>query len=337
NEFNDFIESSKYSKVFKYRIVLDFQKIIDSVSDKQDICILESWLIDIYYELSAYKSPKFLDIIKVFLFNKRLISFDVNNYPWSVKILDNWYYYNDDILNYYFDSRRCHDCGVSIKKISHNYCSTCTARRSLKKLCAKSNLEKTFKKVETEMFFLEFVNFMLKSQLQFNTVHAVSKLLVHAFLLIEKKINVQRDKKVISFKDNTYWGGINKRWICSTFESYSSLPLTQKDLTTLPAAYGHFVAFVKSKYIISSEEVLPYLKIENKQIVMVASEKNYRGNIEERIYSRPRGYRKLLIDYLEMKSKKIYVLEKKNAVKTLKWKSVSTLFESFFRFIDWLK
>src|SRR5699024_3603684 len=37
-----------------------------------------------------------------------------------------------------------------------------------------------------------------------------------------------------------------------------------------------------------------------------------------------------------MKSKKIYVLEKKNAVKKMEWKTIKKLFGSFFKCIDWL-
>lgn len=335
--FSKFVESSDYSKVFNYRIVLDFQKIIISISNELEKYILESWLSDIYYELSSYKSPIYLDIIKVFLFSKGFLKFDINNYPWCVTILDNWYYYNDDILEYYFDFDKCRDCGITHNDRFHNFCSTCSARRSLKKLCAKSNLKKKFNNIKTETFFLEFVNFMLKSQLQFRTVQDVSKLLVHVFILIEERINFPLGKKIISLDKNFFQEIINTEWIYSTFESYSEQSMTKDELRVLPAAYSHFCAFVKSKYIISPNEVLPHLKIENKRVVMVALEGNEREKIEERINNYPIGFHKLFNEYLEMKSKQIYVLEKKNAVKTLKWKSVSTLFGTFFRFIDWLR
>lgn len=334
--FNDFIESSSFSRIFKYRIVVDFQKVINRLNDTFDSRLSESWLNNVYYDISAYKSPKYLDIIKVFFFSQSLIAFDVNNYPWSVTILDNWYYYNEDILDYYFDDRRCHDCGVFKGKQTHNFCETCTDRRSLKRLCSKSTLEKTFESIEIKNLFLDFVNFMLKSQLQFRTVHDVSNLLVHVFIRMEKLLDSTERNKIISFSGNTLQEKINIKWICSTFESYTQLSMSSTNLRKLPAAYGHFCAFLHSQHILSPDVILPYLRIEGRTVEMFISDKNDRTKIEERILSYPSRFRKLLNYYLEMKSKKIYVLEKKNAVKTLEWKSVTNLFGSFFKCIDWL-
>lgn len=277
-----------------------------------------------------------MDIIRIFFFSRSLIDFDVNNYPWSVTTLDNWYYYNEDILDYYFDNRRCHDCGVYKEKQSHNFCETCTDRRSLKRLCSKSDLKKTFESDEIKNLFLDFVNFMLKSQLKFRTVHDVSKLLVHVFILMEELLNSTERNKIISFSGNTLQEKINFKWICAAFESYTKLSMSRNKLKKLPAAYGHFCAFLHSQHILSSNVIPPYLRIEGKTVEVFMSDKDDRTKIEEQILSYPSGFRNLLNYYLEMKSKKIYVLEKKNAVKTLEWRSVTTLFGSFFKCIDWL-
>src|SRR5699024_8614980 len=201
--FNSFIESSSFSRIFKYRIVVDFQKVIKRLNDTFDSRLSESWLNDVYYDLSAYRSPKYLDIIRIFFFSRILIVFDVNIYPWSVTTLVNCYYYIEDILNYYFVIRSCHDGGVFKDNELLNFFETCTDRRSLKRLCSKSDLKKTFESDEIKNLFLDFVNFMLKSQLKFRTVHDVSKLLVHVFILMEELLNSTERNKIISFSGNT--------------------------------------------------------------------------------------------------------------------------------------
>src|SRR5699024_12186018 len=128
---------------------------------------------------------------------------------------------------------------------------------------------------------------------------------------MEKLLSSTVINKIISFSGNTLQQKINIKWICSTFESYTQLSMSRTNLRKLPAAYGHFCAFLHSQHILSPDVILPYLRIERRTVEMFISDKNERTKIEERILSYPSRIRKINNFYLEMKSKKIYVLEKK--------------------------
>src|SRR5699024_11207935 len=115
----------------------------------------------------------------------------------------------------------------------------------------------------------------------------------------------------ISFSGNTLQEKINIKWICSTFESYTQLSMSSTNLRKLPAAYGHFCAFLHSQHILSPDVILSYLRIEERTVEMFKSDKNDRTKIEERILSYPSRFRKLLNYYLEMKSKRYMYSKKK--------------------------
>src|SRR5699024_6816857 len=98
---------------------------------------------------------------------------------------------------------------------------------------------------------------------------------------------------------------------CSTFESYTQLSMSSTNLRKLPAAYGHFCAFLHSQHILSPDVILPYLRIEGRTVEMFISDKNDRTKIEERILSYLSRFLKLLNYYLQMKKKKKYIPKKK--------------------------
>lgn len=334
-EFDVFLKRAPYSYVFKYRTMVDFQKIIQLISKDFEKKTEESKLREMLLEVSAYKLPKILEIIKIFLFAKKMLQFNINNSPWSHRILENWYYYKEDILDYYFEKTRCRDCGKKLPSLISSFCETCLGRRSLREGTTQSNLEKLFETKIASDFFLEFVNFLSKSHLEFKTINDISRLLIHIFKLIEKQRLLIFEKKLFSLVGQPVNGVVSTQWLETAFSSYSELSLAYTKLVSLQGSYGHFCAFLYDQNLISTKMILPTLKVNNGLVTFEKQEKNERKKIEEKILKCPIGFQKLLFYYLEIKAQKIHVLEKKNAVKTLKWSSTVTLFGRFFHCINW--
>ncbi|SDI41585.1 hypothetical protein SAMN04487975_11678 [Planococcus glaciei] len=336
-DFGKFLEKSSYSYVFIYRALVDFQKIVNQLANRKDYFIDESWLDKKFKEISAYKSKNGLDSIKVFLYSEKLINFDINNSPWASKTLDKWFYYNEDILDYYFDSERCSDCGnETLINQSSSFCGNCLGRRSLKNLTSISNMEKVFKSKEARTIFLDFVDFLLKSQLTFVRIREISEVLLHVFKLKEEPLSKSLNGKIVSLQGDHLQELFNIKWMERAFESYTKFSFSKLKLKLLKASYGHYCAFLIHRSIIPHNTILPALNIKNGVISLSKKKKEERKVIEEKIDMYPNGFHKLLKYYLEIEAKKIFVLEKKNAVKTLKWQSVSQIFRSFFRCLDWL-
>ena len=95
----NFVSKSKFSNVIKYRTVVNFIKVLNQINDLK--LIKEHLIEKIYFEKCAVKSPKILEIIKIYFYSLDLIKFDEVSNPFPNIDIRHTSRYRADILDYF--------------------------------------------------------------------------------------------------------------------------------------------------------------------------------------------------------------------------------------------
>lgn len=328
-----FISKSKFGNVWKYRALIDFKKILHSQNEN---IFSEKIVEDTYYKISRYKSPKTIETIIIFLFSSDCLMLDKSLFPWAKTNLKSSYYYLPTILEYYFDNNRCADCGKDIGKQTHRYCYNCLGRRSLINTCHQIEADGEFINNDVRSLYKSFLNFLFDSRLNYSYIDDLSDIELLIFKQLDSDFKNSTKTKILSISFNSFQEIITPRWIANVFQKLpvASFSKTKKKLVI--AAIGHLVGFFEKEKIIPNGNFSPDVIVENEAIIINLNPTNPYQKIVEKIQEVPKGFRVLLQYYLEIEKNRNEVLEKKNASKSLSWRSINSEFTVFFSLINWL-
>lgn len=328
----EFLEKSTYRNVFKYRALIGFRNVLIH----QDVNMFsEKELEKMYNQSNNYKSLKMLEIIKIFLFSKDMIRFDKPLFLWATTHLENSYYYQSTILDYYFDNNKCSDCGTPLNRKSHHFCDKCLSRHSVVNFCVKVEQDETFKNESVRIFFKSFLNFLFDSRLAYSYIDLIVDIGLLVFQQLDQVIGHERN--ILSFSKNEIQEVITPQWIAETFETIPVSSFSKKKRKLIKTVLGHFVGYLEKENLIPKESFIPEIIVTDENITIIIGEKSDYQKIKEKIENVPEGFQALLFYRLELDKKKNEVLEKKNARKSLRWKSIEKMFRSYFRLINYLE
>lgn len=315
-EIIDFIIKSDFSNTLKNRVVIDFIKVINELEYGKSIS--ETLLHNIYFQKSAIKSIGILEIIKVFLFSKKLITWDLdqqNFYPKNIKPNSR---YEINILDYFYDTSKCTDCGKQLTPMTElNYCYNCIAFRSLFISSSKDFIEENFKSETSKFLYINFMKFLSSLGKTPDTTNDVLRNSIDFINFVEKYIPPQYfvDSGAITKNDNLkvitdtdmYQFNLSENWIEVFNEKFSSN---------------------KKRYFLEFLIQIGILSINNRD--------NFRDKIISKIESLPLKFQKPLHSYLLKEENEIENYKKKNATKDKKWLSVNNKFGEIVNLGKWM-
>ncbi|WP_204319142.1 hypothetical protein [Bacillus cereus] len=333
SEYARFINNSKYGCLWKYRALIDFRKILKNQDSNN---FSEKKLEEAYYQISSYKSPRNLETIQIFLFSKGKIQFDKPLFSWANTHLKNSYYYLPSILEYYFDESKCADCGKAIRKQTHRFCDVCMGRRSLVKFCEKVELERMFKNKNISNLFKSFLNFLFDSRLSHSYIDSISDIEILIFQQLDSDVDNSPTTKILSFTHNILQEIISPQWIARVFEELPVYSFSKTKRKLIIPALGHFVGFLEKEKLIIKGTFSPEINITEESITVSMNRVTTYQKITKKIQDMPKGFQALLEYYLEIEKERNQALERKNATKSLSWKSIEGEFTVFFSLIKWL-
>lgn len=332
-EYIRFIELSNYSNVWKARAILDFNRILEKI-DK--VKISEKELEENYYRMSPYKSPNMFETIKIFLFSKQMILFDIPFLQWMAVPLKNSYYYHPSILEYYFDDSKCLICGSVISSKHQSFCNDCITRKTLANFCKKVELEGTFTNDIARDYFKKFLNFLLASRLSFQRIYQMGSIAITIFQYLDSDINITSSKSIISLNGNIVQEIITPQWVLVTFSKLPISTYSKNKKDTVKPTLEYIIGFLENDEIILRRRFNPEIIVSEESVTVNINSKNSYQKIFEKIQTLPKGFQKLLTKYLEVQKNRNEILVKKNASKSLTWRTIDQEFYTIISLINWL-
>ncbi len=317
-ELIEFIDRSDYCGSQKYRIVTDFIKILNKISCGKSK-VSEKWLNEMYQETSAIKSPGILEIIKVFLFTKEKIIFDdFDQYLYSQDIRSVARFKND-ILDYYFSTCRCHDCGITINSSQQYFCNKCIDYRSL---CNKTNrnyIEKKFMNNSVKELFICYIAYLYSLGREPRTVCDILDDSYELFKYMEIFMPPSlRFEKTVGIKDKTKFNVIDNN----------------------PLYHFKFSDKWLNQFLIefkTNKRVKIFLYFLEKMGLISSIEANSKEQIVNKIKTLNVNYQKPLLLYLESLECEIKNLKNKNATKQKKWITIKNTIYDHVNFCNYIQ
>lgn len=329
-DFYSFIKKSDFSNVWIYRALLSFKHIL-SVNLTQ--YYLESDLDILYEKECFYRSAKTLEIIKIFLFSKKSLYFDVQLLTWTNTDFRKSYFYQDSILDYYFDKKCCNDCGIKISGKNHNFCNSCIERKSYVNFLNEISNNDLFFSEEIEMLYQAYINFLLHGKKSFKHIHYISEISLQFFLYFDKEV---KSKKKISNFDKHLRNLINEKVL---FESFCDIDISNYNNAKrkyLKTSIYHSIGYFEKEKFIKKLDFNVDIKILDNTIFIEKKLNDDLSQVFEKIDTLPKGFRNLLNEYLKNKILKKTILKEKNAVKELKSNSIKSDISSITNFVRWI-
>ncbi|HFR4184050.1 TPA: hypothetical protein ACHVKG_000803 [Bacillus cereus] len=311
----NFVSKSKFSNVIKYRTVVNFIKVLNEINELK--LIKEHLIEKIYFEKCAVKSPKILEIIKIYFYSLDLIEFDEVSNPFPNIDIRHTSRYRADILDYFFDDDRCSDCGEQLTvKSKYSFCYSCVDYRSLYMCVTKDFINENFSKDLAENMYrdyLEYLNQLIVSPCTLN----------EALREAVKFINFTVDYLPNNFSLNNHMKNNNQLLLVHNSDKLFEFHLSEKWLEIFN---GKFKSYKKKHFI-------QYLIILG---LIIENENKPKEKILIKIKKLPIKFQKSLCAFVEKNEQEIDNYRKKNASKEKKWVTVNQYIDSLILFVKWL-
>lgn len=326
--FINFIRKSENTTEWKYRVVLLFERILEDISNKP---IDETCLDNMFNNIKAYKNKKFLEVIKVYLFSKKHIKFEYKYQVLDININD-YFYYKNDIINYYFEEKSCKVCGNQTSG-TNKTCGSCIVRHSLiRYLEKKYNIDwsNDIKKLQ-----IEYMNFLILNKL------SIMNLLQHikySRYIFEQLNNAVIDKKgkILSIDGDELKAIMNPYWLKKIYEGKSSN--SNEEAKFLKIIFNYLVGFMSyNKYINNFDKSIQIEIDKNNNITVNFNKSNIYNNIKDKINSYPSNFHMLLEYFLTILEKQSKNYIEKNSIKSLNIESIYNNFNTVFNLLDYLR
>lgn len=311
---------------WQYKCTNDFRKVLE-IHDTN--IFIEDKLQINYDEISTSKSQFQLNAMVAYLYSKKSIKFSSEPFPWFPRTLNKLAYYNDDILDYFFDSERCSDCGIELKKeYPHGYCNSCMERRSIYNLCENMEQCEWIESKATNQLFREFMAYLSNNLESNGYINDVSRVIMPLFNCLEKEeYKIIDDEQIHKFK---FINHINHSWFTTNFNEISRQ--TKKDKTILNRSIIYLLNFLEMKELYFCYESTE-LRVVDDELKLIDLNEIEKRKIKKKINDIPDNFQKLLIHYLDIEVLRSKNMKKKNAIKGLKWKSIHSNFDVITNFI----
>ncbi|MFJ7950127.1 hypothetical protein ACIQZG_01225 [Lysinibacillus sp. NPDC096418] len=160
-EFIEFIAKSSWKHVLQSRMVIDFIKILSGYTG--NVKIVSSQLEVDYFRKSSIKSPTIIFTIKAFLISKKLLILDIehkqeNFFPEDIRPENR---FQQDICDYFFSEKRCHDCGRNLtEKSQHSFCYDCVAYRTVFRRTTFEYVDSIFNNSSIKGLYYYFIQYL---------------------------------------------------------------------------------------------------------------------------------------------------------------------------------
>lgn len=325
-DFIKFISKSEMSISWQYKCTNDFRKVL-KIHDTN--VFIEKKLQGNYDEISTSKSQFQLNAMISYLYSRKSIKFSNEPFAWFPRKLNKLAYYNDDILDYFFDSEKCSDCGKEFKKEDpKGYCNSCLERRSMYSLCQNIEQYDWIENKEINQLFREFMAYLSNNLESNGYISRAARAIIPLFNCLEKEVYKFIDSNTINkFKFINY---IDHSWFITNFNNLSCQTKTGKK--TLNMSIIYLLNFFEMKELYSSYESTE-LRVVDDELKLINLNEIEKRKIRKKINDIPDNLQKLLFHYLDIEELRRKNMKKKNAIKGLKWKSIHSNFEVIINFI----
>lgn len=325
-DFIKFISKSDMSISWQYKCTNDFRKVLESHDTK---VFIEDKLRRNYNEISTSKSQFQLNAIIAYFYSKKSIKFSSKPFTWFPRKLNTVVYYNHDILDYYFDSKRCNDCGAKLKKeYPKGYCNSCMERRSMNSLCQNIEQYNWIENKVINQLFREFMAYLSNNLESNGYINKVARAIIPLFNYLEKENHkIIDDEQIHKFKFINY---IDNSWIITKYNEISRHPKKYKPILNRSIIY--LLNFFEVKELYSSNEFIE-LQVINNELKLIDINEIEKEKIKNKITKIPIDFQKLLFHYLDIEELRRKNMKKKNAIKGLKWESIHSNFDVITNFI----
>ncbi|WP_342503562.1 hypothetical protein [Lysinibacillus sp. FSL L8-0126] len=318
-EFIDFLSKSDNSYIFKNRAVIDFIKIINGLNNLNNVS--EVFVNDYFYRSSSIKSPSILEAIKVYFYSLEILNFDVPSENYSLKSIRPNTRYQKNILEYYFNTEYCSDCGKNISKLKSKnyYCFKCLGYRTLVNTISQEFINSNFLNEITRNLYKSYIAFLfkigkdniimdkiLKESIEF--INFTSDYLPQ--IKAENDCDNDKGLKLIKNK-NMYHFSLSNNWLEKFNEKFQS------------KFKKYFISYLEQ------EEILEVNNIDNETM----KTKNRINKMLDRL---PKELAKSIQAYFNKfeLEKENYI--KKNASKEVKWSTMESKIRHVFDLASWL-
>ena len=324
-----FLKRSDKTFTFKNRVMIDLKRILQK---GLNFPISNVQFTNKYLEYSKYTSPNHLEIMTITLFSCDFLYFERVESPWTVYPLDTFYQYTDEIIEYYFDSSKCSDCGTKLTRKSHDFCDSCMDRRVLRNMCSEVHINSFLTNQDTIELYKDFINFLLKRKLGLGYITNLLKFERKVFKLLDSE---KTNSNIVPFTRDRFATIYSYHWITNACNKVIAKGISLTEEKNIRIFIGHLIAFGEYKEYFLEREDIPKIELINNRLNIFSEKESVENIIFQRIDKLPKSLQPLISSYFQIEFIKREVLDKKNASRTIKHTSIHSKFVRIMKFMVW--